>query len=373
MVSISNPFGSGTSGADKSKYKGKGIVNLYSSLSEETHDAVERQRSEFGFGSRLGRGNVPMHKESDEPLLRSLHRAADMGKAIRRDIHSDLYDKFQDTAEMFSVVSPDGAGMTTISTIEPFKQLPLDCANYFLVVSPNPQSYERVCRAVNLATLEPNDYKNYLFLSKANHNENLHYPRKLARLLLTSVWVDSTNFYNRAVIHREIDPNGPKKTRQKIESLFPKLKREIGTQPRDLIGFDPSDWVFEDVDSMDVWADDHYEVYVRVPSGSKYDDEKMSENLSQGSIKVNAPHAVPVPKVQILFTRRLSTEFLDTVRTSGVRWLYRNAEEIDHWRECVRRERGWNVDLQQEVERFVTEELGVRDPVVQEVFEEEAR
>lgn len=344
-------------------HEGKGIVSLWSSLGEDTHKAVEQYRSLFACE------DLTLFSKGDEPLNRDPWRALDHGQAAwggDLGIRKELRVKFGQKAEIFMVLPVDGAGMTAVKAAQPFKELPLEVATNFLVGSPNPREHERVCRAINLATIDPRSF-NQVFLTKADHDENEAYPRQLAQIMLTFRWIDSTNTFSRAAAYQELEPSGVTQTRQAIQQALQELKEEFGSRPQELFGFDPAVYV-ADPQAIDVWAETQYEAFVRIPA-ELYEGTSVTENLGTAEIDVDAKPA-PVKSVHVILTRQLSSEFITHTKTDHLRWLYENADTIDHWRKIIESRFGYDADPREKLDHLVRNGLGVNHPAVDAVFED---
>lgn len=345
----------------KARYSSKAVVNHWSSINNETHESFR------SIADKYGCSDIVLNKVPDRPFSRNVFKAHSDGSVAKERHRQTLQAELNGIAEVFSVVSPDGAGMTAMASAQPFQRIPLEVLTFLLVVSPSPRSHEQVCQAVNLATLLP-DKHNYVFLSKADHDEHPAYPRKIAKMLATLRWIDSTNIFSRAAAHREIQPGSIAPTRAKIRETLLDLKTELGTQSDELLGFDPAHWLVGDMSAAEIWGEDKFEAYVRVPL--RFEGTNLTDRLGGNGIVVKTD-AVPVPYVQVFMTREVSSEFVSRVKVAKLRWLWQNAYDVDHWCKLVRRERGRDVDPRRAVKEFVTERLHIRDPDVLAVFEGE--
>lgn len=348
-------FQHGNDDGVKARYSSKAVVNLWSSLSDDTHKSFLDLADEYGCS------DIEKHQAEDEPFSRNVFRAHSHGSVSKEDLRETLQTKLRGVAEVFSVMSPDGAGMMAVAGAQPFRRTPLDALTFLLVQSPSPRSHERVCRALNLAALNA-DKHNYLFVSKADHNESPAYPRKIAQIIGTLRWIDSTNIFSRGVVHRELEPGAISPTRNLIQETLLDLKIEMGTRPDELLGFEPATWLIEDLPEEDIWGEEKFEAYVRVPL--EYEGTSLTDQLGGNGVDVNTD-AVPVESIQVLMTREVSRAFVREVKVGGVRWLWENAHDVDHWCGIVPRD----TEPQRAVEEFVRETLRVRDPDVLAVFE----
>jgi hypothetical protein len=352
---------------NKKEHTAKGIVNLWGGLSEEAHEWIVEECSAFGSE------DLTLLLKRDEPLQRNPFDAADHGAAAwggrdERGIRKQLRHTFGRNAEIFSVLAVDGTGMTAMKAARPFKELSLDSMTNFVVASPNPPEHERVCRAVNLSTIDPRKHS-HVFLTKADRDEHAAYPHELAQLVLSFRWIDSTNTFSRAAAYRELEPNGIKQTRNAISDALTDMRLHFGSRPHELFGFDPGEYL-TNPDAVDIWREDRFQAFVRVPR-RRFDGTAVTEGLGSQLIDVSAATA-PVDSVHVILTRQLSSEFMTRVRTDHLRWLHSNAESVDHWTEVVEDEFGWGVDPQEKLEWLTRTEMGVNHPTVRAVFEEDS-
>jgi hypothetical protein len=348
----------------KKEHSAKGIANFWGGLSEEAHEWIVEERSAFGSE------DLTLLLKRDEPLQRNPFDAADHGAAAwggrdERGIREEMRRTFGRNAEIFSVLAVDGTGMTAMKAARPFKKLSLDSTTNFVVASPNPPEHERVCRAVNLSTVDPRRHS-HVFLTKADRDEHAAYPHELARLVLSFRWIDSTNTFSRAAAYRELEPNGIKQTRNAISDALTDMRLNFGSRPHELFGFDPGEYLI-DPDAVNIWREDRFQAFVHVPQ-ERYDGTAVTEGLGSEMIDVSAATA-PVDSVHVILTRQLSSDFMTHVRTDHLRWLHRNAESVDHWTEVVDDEVGWGADPQEQLKRLIWTEMGINHPTVRAVFE----
>jgi hypothetical protein len=345
--------------------RGKAFVHLWSTLSEATHRAISSELEAVGINEA-----VTTYSAGDFPAGRSVHQGADRARTSGRREVSDIDAALADRAEVLTFMTPDGTGMTGVESLQPYYTEPLDAITRFLVVSPEPTDRERICRAFNLATLGRKELQN-VFISKASHDETPKYPRALASIGATAVFIDTTNLFEPALTHETVPARGVSATRRGIERAILRGRAELGRGPSDLVGFDPADWFPPSVspDEVDVWGSNTFEARLVIPS--EYEKSELTERLlaDDDDIRLKAKTA-PVDEIRVLLTRELTSEFVRTVKTSNIEWLYRNADSLDDWRKEISDECSPTTDPQEEVADFLVRELNVYDEEVLDTLRE---
>lgn len=356
-MSLINLFGRSKTNRSLDRHqRGKAFAHLWSSLSEQTHAALADKLTACGIADE-----VTMYRTGDVPAGRSVHKSADRAQTAGERELSDFPAALADRAELLTFVTPDGTGMIGTETLQPYRAEPLDAVTRFLVTSPSPTDRERICKAFNLATLGRDRTQN-VFISKASHDETPKYPEALAAIGLTTVFIDTTNLFGPAMAHETVPARDVAATRASIESAILRCRAELGQGPSDLVGFDPSDWLPPSVNvaDVDIWSSNPYRAYLVIPEG--YEESQLTERLldDDDEIRLTAQTGA-VEAVRVLVTRELSETFVRTVKTEHIAWLYRNAPTLDAWLKEVDQECSPTTEPQEEVVRFLTEELNVYD------------
>ncbi|QLH76616.1 hypothetical protein HZS55_04535 [Halosimplex rubrum] len=349
----------------KRHQQSKAMVNLWSSLSDQSHEEFAALLETLGIDHA-----VTTYRCEDRPGGRSVHRAADQAQVGGRHELDDLSEALGDCAEVLTYQTPNGTGMIRMESIRPCGSEPLDAITRILVVSPSPTDRERICNAFNLATLDRDNAQN-VFVSKASHNETPRYPAALGELGTTMVFVDTMNLFCPAVTHGTVPAGGVSVTRQRIASEILDQRARLGRAHNELLGFDPNDWLPPGLaaDDLRVWSDNDTRAYLVFPRD--YDQTRLTDDLlaDDDGIRITSFEA-PVDRIRVMLTRELADEFVRTVKVSNVRWLYENAADLDAWRKEVDRECSPTTDPREEVVRFLTEEMNVYDPDVRAALRE---